>query len=87
MTVKLLPVTHEDFISKQIRQRFRNDEENDIWWEQGIVISKDLSNSLHFIVNFFDKEDYDESESSLNVYEVLALPLLDDYLNHDVQFL
>ena len=51
------------------------------------MISKDLSNSLHFIVNFFDKEDYDESESSLNVYEVLALPLSDDYLNHDVQFL
>ena len=58
-----------------------------VWWEQGIVISKDLSNSLHFIVNFFDKEDYDESESSLNVYEVLASLLLDDYLNHDVQFL
>ena len=87
MTVKLLPFTHENFIGKQIRQRFRNDEENDIWWEQGIVLSKDLSNSLYFIVTFFDKEDYDESESSLNVYEVLALPLLDDYLNHDVQFL
>ena len=85
--VKLLPVTHADFISKRIRQRFTNDEENDIWWEQGIVISKDLSNSSDFIVNFFDNEDYDESESSLNVYEVLTLPLLDDYLNHDVQFL
>ena len=84
MTVKLLPVTHEHFIGKQIKQRFRNDEENDIWWEQGIVISKDLRNSSYFIVNFFDKEDYDASESSLNVYEVLALPLLDDYLNHDV---
>ena len=85
--VKLLPVTHADFIGKGIRQKFTNDEENDIWWEQGIVISKDLSNSSDFIVNFFNKEDYDESESSLNVYEVLALPLLDDYLNHDVQFL
>ena len=85
--IKLLPVTHADFISKRIRQRFTNDEENDIWWEQGIVISKDLSNSSDFIVNFFDNEDYDESESSLNVYEVLTLPLLDDYLNHDVQFL
>ena len=84
--VKLLPVTHADFIGKRIRQRFTNDEENDIWWEQGIVTSKDLSNSSDFIVNFFDNEDYDESESSLNVYEVLALPLLDDYLNHDVQF-
>ena len=51
----------------RLRQRFTNDEENDIWWEQGIVISKDLSNSLYFIVNSFDKEDYDENESSLNV--------------------
>ena len=49
------------------------------------MISKDLSNSSDFIVNFFNNEDYDES--SLNVYEVLALPLSDDYLNHDVQFL
>ena len=84
--VKLLPVTHADFIGKQIRQRFTSDEENDIWWEQGIVISKDLRNSSDFLVNFFDNEDYDESESSLNIYEVLALRLLDDYLNHDVQF-
>ena len=77
--VKLLPVTHADFISKQIRQRFTNDEENDIWWEQGIVISKDFSHSSDLIINVFDNEDYNESESSLNVYEVLALPLLDDY--------
>ena len=39
--IKLLPVTQADFIGKRIRQRFTNDEENDIWWEQGIVISKD----------------------------------------------
>ena len=77
--VKLLPVTHADFISKRIRQRFTNDEENDIWWEQGIVISKDFSHSSDLIINVFDNEDYNESESSLNVYEVLALPLLDDY--------
>ena len=51
------------------------------------MTSKDLSNSSDFIVNFFDTEDYDESESSLNVYEVLVLPLLVDYLNHDVQVL
>ena len=51
------------------------------------MISKELSNSSDFIVNFFDNEDHDESESSINVYEVLVLPLLDDYLNHDVQFL
>ena len=50
------------------------------------MISKDLRNSSDFLVNFFDNEDYDESESSLNIYEVLALRLLDDYLNHDVQF-
>ena len=85
--VKLLPVTHTDFIGKRIRHGFTNDDKNDIWWKQGILISKDLRNSSDFIVNFFDNEDYDEIESSLNVYEVLALPLLDDYLNHDVQFL
>ena len=85
--VKLLPVTHADFVGKRIRKKFTNDEENDIWWEQGIVISKDWSNSSDFIVNFFDNEDYDESKSSLNVYEVLALPVLDDYLNHDVEYL
>ena len=85
--VKLLPVTHADFVGKRIRKRFTNDEENDIWWEQGIVISKDWSNSSDFIVNFFDNEDYAESKSSLNVYEVLTLPVLDDYLNHDVEFL
>ena len=74
--VKLLPVTSANFIGKRIRQRFTNDEENNIWWEQGIEINKDLSNSSDFIVNLFDNEDYDESES-LNVYEVLALHLLD----------
>ena len=58
-----------------------------IWWEQGILLSKDLSSSSDFIVNFFDNEDNDESESSLNVYEVLKLLLLDDYLNYDAQFL
>ena len=84
--VQLLPVTPADFIAKLIRQRFTNDQENENWWEQGIVISKDLSNYSDFTVNFFDK-DHDESESSLNVYEVLALLLLDDYLNHGVQFL
>ena len=85
--VKLLPVTHADFIGKRIRQRFTHDEKNDIWWEQGFVIYKDLNNSSDFIVNFFDNEDYDEIKFSLNLYEVLALPLLDDYLNHDVEFL
>ena len=38
----------------RLRQRFTNDEENDICWEQGIVTCKDLSNSSDFIVNFFD---------------------------------
>ena len=69
------------------KKRFTNDKENDIWWEQVIVISKDLSNSSDFIVNLRDNEDYIESESSLNVHEVLPLPLLNNYLNHDVQFL
>ena len=54
---------------------------------QGIVISKDLSNFLGLIINLFGNEDCIESESSLNVYEVLPLPLLDDYLNHEVQIL
>ena len=39
-----------------------------------------MSNASDFTVNFFDNEDYDDSESLLTVYEVLALPLLDDYL-------
>ena len=51
------------------------------------MIYKDLDNSSDFIVNFFDNEDYDEIKFSLNLYEVLALPLLDNYLNHDVEFL
>ena len=50
------------------------------------MINKDLSNSSDFIVNFFDNKDYDESGSLVNVCEVLAFPLLDDYLNHGVQF-
>ena len=50
--VKLLPVTPEDFIGKRIRQRFTNDEKNDIWWEQGIEISKGLSNASDFMVHF-----------------------------------
>ena len=50
------------------------------------MIIKDLRNSADFFVNFFDNEDCDENESSLNIYEVLALPLLNEYLNH-VQFL
>ena len=73
--LKLLPVTRVDFIGKRIRQRFKNDEGNDIWWEQGIVICKDLSNFSDFLVNVFGNEDYHESESSLNVYELLALPV------------
>ena len=85
--VKLISVTPTDLLGKRIRQRFTNIEENDFWWEQGIVISQDLNNSSNFIVNFFDNDEYDESDSSLNIYEVLVLPLIDDYLNHAVQFL
>ena len=50
--VNLLPLIHADFIDKRIRQRFTNAEENDIWWQQGIVISKYSSNSSDFIVHF-----------------------------------
>ena len=60
--VKLLPVALVDFIGNRIRQRFTNDEENDIWWEQGIVINKDLSNSSDFIVNFFDNQGLIQKE-------------------------
>ena len=80
-------VTPTDLLGKQIRQRFTNIEENDFWWERGIVISQDLNNSSNFIVNFFDNDEYDEIDSSLNIFEVLVLPIIDDYLNHDVQFL
>ena len=85
--VKLILVKLTDFLGKRIRQRFTNIEENDFWWEQGIVISQDLNNSSNFIVNFFDNDEYDESDSSLNICEVLVLPLIDDYLNYDFQFL
>ena len=54
---KLLPFTPADFIGKRIRQRFMNDEENDIFWGQGIAISKDFDNSLDFIINLFGNEN------------------------------
>lgn len=47
---------------------------------QGILIKKDLSTTSDFIVYFFGNEDYNESQSSLTFYELLALLLLDDYL-------
>ena len=84
--VKLTWVTPTDLLGKQIRQRFTNIEGNYFWWERGIVISQDLNNSSNFIVNFFDNDEYDEIDSSLNIFEVLVLPIIDDYLNHDVQF-
>ena len=81
--VKLTSVMPTNLLGK----RLKNIEENDFWWEQGIVISQDLNNSSNFIVNFFDNDEYDEIDSSLNIFEVLVLPIIDDYLNHDVQFL
>ena len=66
--VKLILVKLTDFLGKRIRQRFTNIEENDFWWEQGIVISQDLNNSSNFIVNFFYNDEYDESDSTLNIY-------------------
>ena len=80
-------VTPTDLLGKRIRQRYTNIEENDFWWEQGVVISQDLNNSSNFVANFFDNDEYDESDSSLYIYEILVLPLIDCYLNHDVQFL
>ena len=50
------------------------------------MINEDLSNSSNVPVNFFDNEAYDESESSLIIYEILTLSLWDNDLNHDVQF-
>ena len=85
--VKLTSVTPTDLLGKRIRQRFTNIEDNNFWWEQGIVISQDLNSSSNFIVNFFDNDEYDESDSSLNICEVLVLPLIEDYLNYDFQFL
>ena len=51
--IKLTSVTPTDLLGKRIRQRFTNIEENDFWWEQGIVISQVLNSSSNFIVNFF----------------------------------
>ena len=34
-----------------------NDEENDIFWGQGIAISKDFDNSSDFIINLFGNEN------------------------------
>ena len=82
--IRLLPVSVNDFIGKNIKQKFVNDHEEDCWWETGRVISVDSLNN--FVVNFFDSDvDFEEDEVN-NVYEVLSLPLLDDYLNHDVHF-
>ena len=51
--IKLTSVTPTDLLGKRIRQRFTNIEENNFWWEQGIVISQVLNSSSNFIVNFF----------------------------------
>ena len=85
--IKLTSVTPTDILGKVIRQRLTNIENNDFWWEQGIVISRDLNSYLNLIINFFDNDEYDESDFSLNIYEVLVLSLIDDNLNHYVQFL
>ena len=59
-------------------------EENHFCWEQWIFISQDLNSSSDFIVYFFGNDEYDESESSLNIYEVLVLSLVNGCLNHDL---
>ena len=72
--IKLPSAIPIDLVGKWIRQRFTNIEENDFWWEQGIVIRQDLKSSSNFTVNFLDNDECDESDSSLNVYKVLVLP-------------
>ena len=54
--VKLKLVTPTDLLGKRIRKRYTNIEENDFWWEQGVVISQDLNNSSNFVVTFFDND-------------------------------
>ena len=39
------------------------------------MINEDLTNSSDVSVNFFDNEAYDDSESSLIIYEMLTLSL------------
>ena len=58
--------------------------ENHFCWEQQIFISHDLNSSSNFIVYFFGNDEYDESQSSLNIYEVLMLLFVNGCLNHDL---
>ena len=76
-------------MGKEIRQRFINEDADDCWWETGKVMSFDHNDlSTNFTVNFFDDNEFlDFDEIPVCFYEVLKLPLLTDYLNHDVQFL
>ena len=43
--------------------------------------SQDLNSCSNFIVNFFENDEYHENESSLNIYQILVLSLVDDYQN------
>ena len=78
-SVRALSVKPADFVGKLIRQKFTKDD-ND-WWEVGDVISYD-EDSKNVTVNFdgYDEEGYNDSD-------VVMYPLIDDYLNHEIQFL
>ena len=60
-----------DLLGKRIRQRFTKEEKKGVFF---------------VLFCFFDNEEYDGSKAPLNIYEVLMWSLVDDYLNHDVQF-
>ena len=76
--VKLTYITATDILVRQAKERFINIEEKNFWRGQGIVISQDLNSFSNFIHNFFDNDECDGNESSLNTWEILVLPFVDD---------
>ena len=76
--VKLTYITATDILVRQAKERFINIEEKNFWRGQGIVISQDLNSFSNFIHNFFDDDECDGNESSLNTWEILVLPFVDD---------
>ena len=55
--------------------------------KQEVISVNDTQVHPEFTVNFFDDEDCDEDDLNNNIYEVMSFPLLDDYLNNDIQLL
>ncbi len=72
----------------KIKQRFSNEDESDFWWETGIVMSVNSEN-MEFTVNYFDtqQENVDDEIDCLDVHEVCCFPFINEYLNHEIQFL